>query len=99
MFDPTKDAPTGAKITTSEQATAWVEELTHGVVQARAACDAQPSADLARKAWATWMVRHGAALGTLLALHRVGLLSDVAYNVLREKVMATMMPTVVEARR
>jgi hypothetical protein len=90
------DEHPGYRITSEAEARNYVVELVAGVKDARAVCDVQPSADLTRKAWVLWMTRHGAALGALTALHRVGKLGDVAYNELRQQVMATMAPTIIE---
>jgi len=91
----------GYRIQTEEEARNWMLELVEGVKAARAQCDiivpARPDiqAETQRRAYRKWLTKHGAALGTLMALHRCGKLGDVAYNELREQVMATMTPTLV----
>jgi len=85
----------GYRIATTEQARNWVVELTTGVEDARTACDVQTTPDATRKAYSVWQVRHGSALGALKALHRVGLLNDVAYNELRTRILATANPTLI----
>lgn len=87
----------GYRIDTTEQATAWVEENIIDVEHARALCDVQTTPEAMRKAWSAWMVKHGSALGILMALHRCGRLSDLGYNTLRARVMATMTPTILRS--
>ena len=86
----------GYRISTEEEARNWMVELTDNVESARQACDLTTVPREQRKAYNIWVTRHGAALGTLTALHRCGMLSDVAYNELRERVMQTMQPTLVD---
>lgn len=89
------------EIVTEEQARNWVLELVAGVEQARADCNVEVPGDGAatvtfqRKAFTTWLIRHGSALGTLMALYRCRKLNDSAYEELRKRVMYTMLPTVV----
>ena len=85
------------RITTEEQARAWVMELVDGVELARNACDEQATTEKQRKLYTTWLTRHGAALGSITALHRCGRLGDVAYEELRQRVMRTMNPTIITA--
>lgn len=85
----------GYAITTQDQATNWLAELVAGVEEARRAVDIQPTADLTRKAHVTWLMRHGSALGALMALHRCGKLSDVAYNLFNQRVKETLVPTII----
>jgi len=91
----------GYRIDTEEQCRNWILEIVDSVKTARAMCNIVFPGDQAatvagqRKAYAAFMVKHGSALGALMALHRVGKLSDVAYNDLRQIVIDTLIPTVV----
>ena len=87
----------GYRISSLEEARNWVIELTEELKVARAACDFAATVGQQRKAYATWMVKHGGLLGALMALHRTGMLNDVAYNELQAQAMATMTPTIVGA--
>ena len=87
-------------IETEEQALQWLEELTHGVEGARAACDlALPSeggvsARLQQRAYHVFCVKHGSALGALGALLRCRKISPVAYETIRARLMALLAPTI-----
>ena len=89
------------EITSEEQARNWVMDLVKDVEDARQQCnvsvpgDQVTTASLQRKAYRIYLVRHGGALGTLTALHRCRKLNDVAYMELRQRVMLTLVPTVV----
>lgn len=95
-----EDTP-GYRLDSEEQARNWVLDLVEGVKKARLDCniafpgDASRTVAFQRKAFHQFLVRHGAALGTLTALHRCGKLGDVAYNELRAVVLNTLTPTVV----
>lgn len=92
----------GYRLNSSEEAQRWIAELTASVEEARKRCDVVAEVGTVRdaqRAAAVWMTRHGSALGALQALHRAGLLGDVAYNQLRDRVMATSLPTVTEINR
>jgi hypothetical protein len=97
--NPLKEQP-DFEITSEEQARNWILELVEGVEQARRDCNVTFPGDQAatvrfqKRAYTTWMIRHGAALGTLLALYRCRRLNDLAYSELRARVMQTMLPTV-----
>lgn len=97
----------GYRIDTEEQARNWVMEQVDQVQEARRNCDVRVivapggvpdqgmMVDYQRKQYAAFMVKHGAALGMIMALHRCGKLGDVAYNELRQIVINTLVPTVV----
>lgn len=94
----------GHRIETERQGSEWARELVAGVTEARVACDVpaipgmSPDAfrrEMTRR-YHVFLVRHGSALGSLVALHRCGRLGDVAYNTLRERVLATLHATVKE---
>ena len=93
----------GYRLDSEEQARNWILELVEGVKVARLDCnvvfpgDAARSVAHQRKAYHQFLVRHGAALGTLTAVHRCGKLGDVAYSELREVVLNTLAPTIVGA--
>lgn len=99
--DPLGERP-DFKITNRDSARRWIMELVHDVKVARLACNVTPvSAKLItvgeqKRAERIWLVKHGGALGSLMALYRVGLLDDVAYTELRKEVMATLIPTVIQ---
>ena len=40
-----------------------------------------------------YLVQHGCALGAIVALHRVGKVSDVLYEGTRQKIVGTRNPT------
>jgi len=87
------------RLRTEAEAINWVTELLENVRLARMQCDVRIPGDdqttvrMQRQAERTWLLRHGAALGSIAALYRVGLLGDVAYAQLRKQVMETMLPT------
>jgi hypothetical protein len=91
----------GYRIDTEDQARNWVIELVETVKAARRDCNVMYPGDQARtaahqrKAYTAFLMKHGSALGTLMALHRCGKLGDVAYNELRQIAMDTLAATVV----
>lgn len=64
----------------------------------RSACDFEPSAmvGIKQKAFQTYLMRLGEFLGWVTALHRCGLLSDIAYNQFSVEGRSTLVPTVTE---
>lgn len=84
----------GYRIANETQARNWAIELANDVVNARHECDLHQSVAMKRKAYLIWRTRYGGLLGVLMALHRAGLLNDVAYNELRQKALETGVPTV-----
>lgn len=95
----------GYPIETEEQARKAVLDLVADTEAARKACNivvpdnAVLTVQAQRKAYATFMVKHGSALGMLMALHRCRRLNDAAYNELRTRVINTLAPTLVGAIR
>ena len=93
--------PTDGRITTQEQATFVVREFCRKAVEARDKCnivipgDHQATVDAQRKMYDDWLMFYGAAVGALNCLHRAGLISDNAFQLLMPEVMATIRPTVV----
>jgi hypothetical protein len=91
----------GYEIVNEEQARNVVLDLVNDVESARIACNIvvpdnhHATAELQRKAYARFMVKHGGVLGTLTTLHRCRRLNDVAYNELRQRVIQTLAPTIV----
>ena len=83
----------GHKIETSEQARKWVLELTDEVEVARFACDMAVRVVEQQRAYSTWLLKQGSALGVLQTLHRVGLIPDAMAEELHERIKATMAPT------
>ncbi len=95
----------GYRIDTEEQARNWVMELVADVEAARFECNvsvpdnSQAQVRSQMRAYRTYMIKHGSALGVIMALHRAGKLGDVAYNELRQRVVNTLAPTIVGAVR
>ena len=95
------DSIPGYRLESEDQIKNWILELVEESVRARDACNVEfPGDRMAtithqRKAYAIFMVKHGAALGALLAFHRSGKIGDVLYNEMRERVLATLAPTIV----
>jgi hypothetical protein len=91
----------GYEITTEQEARNWVIELVDDVESARLSCNVVIPDDQAKtvrhqqRAYTKFMVKHGSALGVVMALHRCRKISDVAYNELRQRVIQTLVPTVV----
>ena len=91
----------GYRIDTEEQAKNWIIELVADVELARDDCNVvfpdnqSRTIEHQRRSHRRFLVKHGGALGVLMALHRCGKLSDVAYNELRQKVLSTLAPRVV----
>lgn len=98
-----KPFDSGYKITTESGAENWILEQVNNLLETRAKCDISPT-DLVTSVadqqllYRKFMIKYGVALGALVALHRTSLISDVCYNNLRSKVLATLTPTVVEGR-
>ena len=96
----TDDHP-GHRIDTEEQARKWLLQLVDELKTARIACDVfmfkvgSMTVRQQQKNYNTFMVKHGAALGSLVALHRCGKLSDFAYEELRQTILETLKPTMV----
>jgi hypothetical protein len=82
------------KIENTEQATRWIESQIELTESRRREVDEQLTAAGQRTAWTRWMLQHGSALGVVMALHRVGLIGDVAYNLFNERIKRTTVPTV-----
>ena len=91
----------GYRIDTEDQARNWMLELIDQVKAARIACDVflghaqEVTVTAQRRNFRVFLVRHGSALGSLVALHRCGKLSDTAYNEFREIILKTLAPTIV----
>ncbi len=98
-----EDAPpvTGTPIKTKDDAVKLLEELIAKTRCARKDCnvvfpdDKGQTVRWQQKAYQRFLMLYGQALGSLTVLHRVGLLDDVGYNLLRERVMATLAANVV----
>ena len=101
---PLKDRP-DFPIDTEDQAVQWMLELVVDVQGARFDCDVFYPGDKTRtvreqkRAERIWLVKHGGALGTVLALFRCGRLSQQAYDKMRKEILDTMVPTVVGVHR
>ena len=89
------------KIRNANQAEQWIIELIEGVEQARKDCtvsypgDAQMTARMQKKAYHQFMVRHGGALGALMAFHRAGYIGDSAFHKMKSRVLSTLVAQVV----
>ncbi len=89
------------EIRTVEQARSYVMELVDKVINAREQCDViipgdpEMTARLQRKAYRSWMIRYGQALGALTTLMHCRVLNDVAYSELHQRVLQTGVPTIV----
>lgn len=91
----------GTDIENEDQARNAVLAAVRDVEAARQACNVvYPGDDLMtareqRKAYREFMIKYGVALDRVVILKRCRLLSDVAYNELRQRVFNTLVPTVV----
>jgi hypothetical protein len=87
------------EVKTIEQGKAYVLELVRKVENARDLCDVVIPGDKAatvrhqKKAYRSWMIRYGQALGALTTLMHCRVLNDVAYEELRVVVTRTAIPT------
>lgn len=89
------------EVRTVEQARAYILQLVEQVEQARVGCNIRVPGDnvttekLQRKAFVSWMIRYGQALGALTTLMHCRVLNDAAYEELRRRVNETAIPTLV----
>ena len=92
-----------AEVRTLEQGRAYILEIVSHVEQARDLCDViipgdrEATVKHQRKAYRSWMIRYGQALGALTTLMHCRVLNDVAYAELRGRILATGEPTIVGA--
>ncbi len=95
------DHPLQGKITNQEQATKLVEMYCNKATTARELCNVVIPGDTAatvraqQRAHQQWLMQYGGAVGSLVALHRAGMISDNAYEQLQQKVFQTLKPSVV----
>lgn len=93
------------KIEYAAQAETWLGKLIEECIQARALCDVtfpndhNKSVRHQRAAERQYLIKYGAALGTLRALHGTGHIGDIGYETFRQRIMATVVPTVVGVHR
>ncbi len=86
------------QIKTTEQALSFVREQIDAARQTRLSCDVQlpggpnETAAFQKQQYRKLLMRQFSALGALTALHRVGLIEDVAYMRLRGELMALLAP-------
>jgi len=100
MFAQPKEL--GPPVETEEQAKNWVIMLTGELESIRYQCDivqvnngATPgSVRMTKKLFYHWLMKRGEALGVLQAARRFGKISDETYTNLRERILATEVPTV-----
>jgi len=91
----------GPPIETEEQAKNWVMDLVGELERIRTECDLvmvnnganRGSARMARQLFIHWLMKRGESLGVLQASKRFGKISDETYTALRERILATQMPT------
>lgn len=83
------------KIDSSEAALDFARKQVEAVKQAVFATRMAISAADQQKAYQVALLRQGNALGTLATLLLLGQISEIAYESMRQQVMATMRPKVV----
>jgi len=94
----------GPPIETEEQAKNWVLLLVTELESIRHQCDivtvnsgANPgSVRMVRQMFIHWLMKRGESLGVLQAAKRFSKISDETYTNLRERILATQVPTVIE---
>ena len=86
--------PLGEPIETEEQAKNWFLELVAEVERIRRMCDLALAVKDATAAYHRWLIYYGQGLGALVAMQRCGKISDGAYTELRQRLLATTIPTV-----
>lgn len=95
------DANPGYRLETEDQCKNWVLELVREALRHRDLCDVVIPGDMKATVrdqklnYRSFMVKHGSALGALMALHRTGDVSDVLYEEMRQKITGTLVPTVI----
>jgi hypothetical protein len=95
VADPTNTEP-GARLHSPDEAHTWVRELLADVRLARAQCDRVLDAKQLKRAYHVYLTKHGAALGSVMALYRCGMLSTEGYHQFRREILATLTSTIVE---
>lgn len=104
-----KGDPRGGRITTQEQATALVRQYCQKAIETRDMChklgllksqvtdpfQKEATIDEQNKAYQHWLMNYGSAVGSLVSMHRVGLISENAYELLQAEVFATLQAKVV----
>ena len=81
---------------TETQIKNWIIELANEVKLLRTECDLAITVEKQRSCFVQWMVHQGEALGALVASKRLNKISDQTYMELREQVIATRIPTVIQ---
>ena len=95
--------PRGEKIRKKEQAERELDLVMLKVQQARLACnvvfpnDHERTINAQRKAYYRYLMLYGQALGELVAFFRTGVLDEVGYSYLRQKVVNTLAAEVIGA--
>ena len=84
------------EVLTLEQARTFMLEKVAQVEEARYACNVSTTVKTQQKAYQRWLIKYGETLGSLTTLMHCRVLNDAAYEELRQRVMATMVPTVVD---
>jgi len=88
-------------INSYDDALKWAEQVVLDCEAARASCDVpvpamkSTSVTELRRRESAYLLRHGTALGTLVALLRCRQISEVAYNTFVERTRATLTGSVV----
>lgn len=91
------------EVKTVEQGQKYILEIVQQIVTAREQCDALHAAAAAgqmpreavEKAYRNLSVRYGQGLGALTTLMHCRVLNDIAYNEMRMKIDAAMLPKVI----
>jgi len=86
----------GARLDSPEAAATWMRELIADVRLARAECDRVLDTKQLKRAYHVYLTKHGAALGSTMALYRCGMLSTEGYHQFRREILATLTSTIVE---
>jgi hypothetical protein len=81
---------------TESQIKNWIIELTNEVKLLRTECDLAITVEKQRLSYVRYLMHQGEALGALVASKRLNKISDQTYMELREQIMATRIPTVVQ---
>ncbi len=95
------DHPLSGEIRNQEDATKLVETYCKKAVTAREQCNVvipgnpTATANAQQSAYRAWLMNYGSAVGSLVALHKAGKISDNAHVQLQQKVFQTLQATVV----
>jgi hypothetical protein len=91
------------EVKTPDQAKGYIMELVRHVEEARESCnvripgDPDVAAKFQQQSYRRFMIKYGQTLGALTTLCHTRTINDVAYDELRKRVEATLMPTTIGA--